>query len=598
MSTLEPAAQSKPPGGFKLWLSQLQMKHGRKLVIALPYIWLILLFLLPFLIVFKISLAEMARAIPPYTELMEWADGQLSITLNLGNFLQLTDDPLYFDAYLQSLQVAAISTICCLLIGYPLAWAVAHSKPSTRNILLLLVILPSWTSFLIRVYAWMGILKNNGVLNNFLLWLGVIDQPLTILHTNFAVYIGIVYAYVPFMVLPIYTALIRIDYSLVEAALDLGARPLKTFFTVIVPLTKGGIIAGSMLVFIPAVGEFVIPELLGGPDSIMIGRVLWQEFFNNRDWPVASAVAIIMLLLLIMPIMWFHKHQQKKRGRTRMNNLPVVRSPWRIVILLLGFTFLYAPMLMLVIYSFNSSKLVTVWAGWSTRWYGELLRDDAMMSAVGLSLTIAACAATAAAILGTIAAVVLVRFGRFRGSNGFAFMITAPLVMPDVITGLSLLLLFVALAHAIGWPADRGMLTIWLAHVTFCTAYVAVVISSRLRELDRSIEEAAMDLGATPLKVFFVITLPMIMPAIISGWLLAFTLSLDDLVIASFVSGPGATTLPMLVFSSVRMGVNPEINALATLILGAVGIVGFIAWYLMARAEKQRIRDIQRARRG
>ncbi|EHX2160163.1 ABC transporter permease subunit [Escherichia coli] len=221
MSTLEPAAQSKPPDGFKLWLSQLQMKHGRKLVIALPYIWLILLFLLPFLIVFKISLAEMARAIPPYTELMEWADGQLSITLNLGNFLQLTDDPLYFDAYLQSLQVAAISTICCLLIGYPLAWAVAHSKPSTRNILLLLVILP---------------------------------------------------------------------------------------------LTKGGIIAGSMLVFIPAVGEFVIPELLGGPDSIMIGRVLWQEFFNNRDWPVASAVAIIMLLLLIMPIMWFHKHQQKSVG--------------------------------------------------------------------------------------------------------------------------------------------------------------------------------------------------------------------------------------------------------------------------------------------
>jgi len=203
-----------------------------------------------------------------------------------------------------------------------------------------------------------------------------------------------------------------------------------------------------------------------------------------------------------------------------MNNLPVVRSPWRILILVLGFTFLYAPMLMLVVYSFNSSKLVTVWAGWSTRWYRELFHDDAMMSAVGLSLTIAACAATMAVILGTIAAVVMVRFGRFRGANGFAFMITAPLVMPDVITGLSLLLLFVALAHAIGWPADRGMLTIWLAHVTFCTAYVAVVISSRLRELDRSIEEAAMDLGATPVKVFFIITLPMIMPAVISGWLL------------------------------------------------------------------------------
>ncbi|MGL4200216.1 MAG: putrescine ABC transporter permease PotH, partial [Enterobacter roggenkampii] len=251
MSTLEPPARVEKPGGFAHWLTRMQMKHGRKLVIAMPYVWLILLFLLPFLIVFKISLAEMARAIPPYTNLLDWADGQLTLTLNLGNFLQLTDDPLYFEAYLQSLQVAAISTLCCLVMGYPLAWAVAHSKPSTRNILLLLVILPSWTSFLIRVYAWMGILKNNGVLNNFLMWLGVIDQPLTILHTNLAVYIGIVYAYLPFMVLPIYTALTRIDYSLVEASLDLGARPLKTFFSVIVPLTKGGIIAGSMLVFIP-----------------------------------------------------------------------------------------------------------------------------------------------------------------------------------------------------------------------------------------------------------------------------------------------------------------------------------------------------------
>lgn len=306
---------AEPPGKAKLWLRVLiarwRQKHGRKLVIALPYLWLLLLFMLPFLIVFKISLAEMARAIPPYTDLVSWLDGKLDISLNLGNYLHLLDDPLYFDAYMQSLQVAAVSTLCCLLIGYPLAWAVAHSKPSTRNILLLLVILPSWTSFLIRVYAWMGILKNNGILNNFLLWLGVIDEPLVILHTNLAVYIGVVYYYLPFMVLPIYTALMRLDYSLVEASLDLGARPLRTFFSVIVPLTKGGIIAGSMLVFIPAVGEYVIPELLGGPDSIMIGRILWQEFFNNRDWPVASAVAVVMLLLLIMPIIWFHKHQSK-----------------------------------------------------------------------------------------------------------------------------------------------------------------------------------------------------------------------------------------------------------------------------------------------
>ncbi|MFB0709673.1 putrescine ABC transporter permease PotH [Buttiauxella noackiae] len=314
MSTITERPAEPPASGFKLWLAKMQMRHGRKLVIALPYMWLILLFMLPFLIVFKISFAEMARSIPPYTDLITWADDQITFVLNLANYLQLTDDPLYAEAYLQSLQVAGISTICCLLMGYPLAWAVAHSKPSTRNILLLLVILPSWTSFLIRVYAWMGILKNNGVLNNVLMWLGVIDQPLVILHTNLAVYIGIVYAYLPFMVLPIYTALTRLDYSLVEASLDLGARPLKTFFSVIVPLTKGGIIAGSMLVFIPAVGEFVIPELLGGPDSIMIGRVLWQEFFNNRDWPVASAVAITMLILLIVPIMWFHKYQNRTAG--------------------------------------------------------------------------------------------------------------------------------------------------------------------------------------------------------------------------------------------------------------------------------------------
>ncbi|PKE31041.1 putrescine ABC transporter permease PotH [Rahnella sp. AA] len=314
MSVISEVTTAKPPGGFKALTGRLQQRHGRKLVILLPLVWFLLLFLLPFLIVFKISFAEMARAIPPYTDLVTWSDGMLDIALNIGNYIGLTQDPLYIDAYLQSLEVAAISTILCLLIGYPLAWAVAHSSKSMRNILLLLVILPSWTSFLIRVYAWIGILKDNGVLNNVLLWLHVIDQPLVILHTNLAVYIGIVYSYLPFMILPIYTALTRMDYSLVEAASDLGARPMKTFFKVIMPLTKGGIIAGSMLVFIPAVGEYVIPELLGGPDSNMIGRVLWQEFFNNRDWPVASAVAVVMLLLLIMPILWFQKYQNKDLG--------------------------------------------------------------------------------------------------------------------------------------------------------------------------------------------------------------------------------------------------------------------------------------------
>ena len=351
MSTLEPAAQSKPPGGFKLWLSQLQMKHGRKLVIALPYIWLILLFLLPFLIVFKISLAEMARAIPPYTELMEWADGQLSITLNLGNFLQLTDDPLYFDAYLQSLQVAVISTICCLLIGYPLAWAVAHSKPSTRNILLLLVILPSWTSFLIRVYAWMGILKNNGVLNNFLLWLGVIDQPLTILHTNLAVYIGIVYAYVPFMVLPIYTALIRIDYSLVEAALDLGASPLKAFFKVVFPDIVPGVLSGFMMAFTMSLDDFVITHFTKGPGIDTLSTKIYTEVRKGIKPEIyaLSTIMFVTVLVLLLLVNYSPKEEEEVPVRKKVRRPSKIKKvliqrviPVVICIVFIGGGFYYA----------------------------------------------------------------------------------------------------------------------------------------------------------------------------------------------------------------------------------------------------------------
>lgn len=267
------------------------------------------------------------------------------------------------------------------------------------------------------------------------------------------------------------------------------------------------------------------------------------------------------------------------------------------VMLALGLGFLYLPMAVLVVYSFNASSLVTVWAGFSTKWYGELLRDEQILAAVWTSLEIAFFAASMAVCLGTVAALVMTRYGRFRGKAALASMVTAPLVMPEVITGLSLLLLFVQMAALTGWPADRGMVTIWIAHTTFCSAYVAVVVAARLREVDRSIEEAAMDLGSPPAKTFFAITLPIISPALAAGWLLAFTLSLDDLVIASFVSGPGANTLPMVVFSSVRLGVSPKINALATLIILVVSLATFAAWYLMRRGEKKR-RAALRAQAG
>lgn len=462
---------------FKGWLTRFNMAHGRKFVIALPYIWLVMLFFIPFLIVFKISFSEMVRGVPPYTNLLSWDDGQILISLSLNNYWMILEDSLdfgaylhslkigvlvslailcyqqfkrirakkksepklkvflkflthtiliflairltawadlssiesqaliismilaaailaiacwiiqkkglylptkkqgfwwfigitvvlflggrsfgviqdvadhglnnlldslfmlfhliqapifnietdlsdsiYVNGYLESLRVAGISTLLCILVGYPIAWAISRCEPSTRNILLLLIILPSWTSFLIRIYAWTTILRNNGLLNYFLMSIGVIDEPLVIMNTDLAVYIGIVYAYLPFVILPIYNSLTKIDYTLVEAASDLGCKPIKTFFRIMLPLTKNGIIAGGMLVFIPAVGEYVIPELLGGSNSNMIGRVLWEEFFKNRDWPVASAVASVMLIILIVPIFYFNKYQNNNEAGGR-----------------------------------------------------------------------------------------------------------------------------------------------------------------------------------------------------------------------------------------------------------------------------------------
>jgi putrescine transport system permease protein len=288
---------------------------GRTLVIAVPYLWLLLFFLVPFIIVLKIAFSETQIAMPPYQPLVHWVgDKAVNLTLNFGNFLFLLEDNLYWKAFLNSLKVAGISTFFCLLIGYPMAYAIARADSTKRNVLLMMVILPFWTSFLLRVYAWIGILKNNGLINNFLLWTGVIDQPIVMLQTDFAIYVGIVYSYLPFMILPLYSNLEKMDLTLLEAAQDLGCGPFKAFMKITLPLSMPGILAGSMLVFIPAVGEFVIPTLLGGPESLMIGKVLWTEFFNNRDWPVASAVAIALLIFLVVPIVYFQRVQARETG--------------------------------------------------------------------------------------------------------------------------------------------------------------------------------------------------------------------------------------------------------------------------------------------
>ena len=287
----------------------------RLLLITVPYVWLLALFLVPFVIVLKISLSDVALARPPYFPHFSWETGigAFLAELDFENFTFLTEDDLYWKAYLSSLKIAVLSTIFTLLVGFPIAYGMARAPSEWRVTLMMLIILPFWTSFLIRVYAWMGILSNEGFLNQFLLWTGLISEPLTILNTNIAVYIGIVYTYLPFMILPIYSALERLDGSLIEAAEDLGCSRFTAFWLVTIPLSRPGIIAGSFLVFIPALGEFVIPSLLGGSGTLMIGKVLWEEFFSNRDWPVASAVAIVLLLILVIPIVLFQRNQQKQQ---------------------------------------------------------------------------------------------------------------------------------------------------------------------------------------------------------------------------------------------------------------------------------------------
>ncbi|NDV99031.1 ABC transporter permease subunit [Salipiger sp. PrR002] len=287
-------------------------------LIAIPYLWLLALFLVPFIIVLKISLSDIALARPPYMPQLDLGAGWEGVKaffseLDFENFVFLTTDDLYWKAYLSSLKIAGVSTLLTLCVGYPVAYAMARAPEEWRPTLLMLVILPFWTSFLIRVYSWMGILSNEGVLNQLLMWLGVIDAPLQIMNTTTAVYIGVVYTYLPFMILPIYSALEKLDGALLEAAEDLGCSRLEAFWLVTWPLSRNGIIAGCFLVFIPTIGEFVIPSLLGGSDTLMIGKVLWEEFFSNRDWPVASAVAVVLLLILIIPIVLFQRNEQKQR---------------------------------------------------------------------------------------------------------------------------------------------------------------------------------------------------------------------------------------------------------------------------------------------
>ncbi|MDX1499735.1 MAG: ABC transporter permease subunit [Woeseiaceae bacterium] len=293
-------------------MAAVRREWWQRAIVAAPYLWLLLFFLLPFAIILKISLADPVIAQPPYTPLFD-AGGNLSITFE--NFLFLFTDKLYAVTYLKSVFIALAATALCLALGFPMAYAIARATPTTRGLLLLLVVLPFWISFLLRVYAWMGLLNNYGVINNLLMSLGITEQPIQIMYTDFAIFIGMTYSYLPFMILPLYATLERLDQDLVDAAQDLGASRREAFWDVTWPLARPGVIAGCLLVFIPAMGEYVIPYLLGGPDSLLIGRVLFDEFFVNRDWPLASTVAIVLLLILVVPIVFLQRSQAADEER-------------------------------------------------------------------------------------------------------------------------------------------------------------------------------------------------------------------------------------------------------------------------------------------
>lgn len=297
------------------WLDVLMARLGRRFVIGVPFVFLVMFFALPFLVVFKISVSEMDNVV--FKDLLGFHDGLLVLQIKLSNYLFIVQDDLYVRAYLSSIKFAALTTVICLAIGYPFAYFMARSRPGIRPALLMLVMLPFWTSFLLRVYAWKMLLADNGVFNNIVLALGLIDQPLKMMNTPFSLTLGMVYTYLPFMVLPLYANLVKMDIRLLEAARDLGATPWQAFWRITVPLSRGGIIAGALLVFIPCLGEFVIPELLGGPQTLMIGRVLWDEFFANNDWPMAASVAVVMVLLIIVPLALFNKYQAENSERSR-----------------------------------------------------------------------------------------------------------------------------------------------------------------------------------------------------------------------------------------------------------------------------------------
>lgn len=517
-----------------------------------PLLWFSALFFFPLALVVVYSLAERR----PYGG-VEWI-------LSGQSYVRLLE-PLYAGVAAWSVGIALLTTAITLVLGLPVAYTLVLLPRRRRYFALLLLMIPFWTNFLVRTYAWMFLLGREGPISTFVKSLGL--PPLTILFTPGAILLGLVYSYLPYMILPIYAAMERIDPATVEAAQDLYASPRMILTRVWLPLSRPGVAVGALLVFIPSVSAFVIPDLLGGARDLMLGNLIQQQYLTVRDWPFGSSLSTILLSFTLVGVLLFRPWARRDGGRPQLLT-GETRAPWTLrsgplhwmgrIITGGVFCFLYAPVGLLILYSFNASRFTAIWRGFTLEWYARLIHDQAIVSAARTSLEVALVSTLLCLLVGTAAALAL------RKPEGAGVILTALyllVVIPEITFAVALLLFFVT----VGVPLGR--MSIILAHATFNLPLVALPVRARLQQVGRGVEEAAMDLGADEARTVRHILLPLLRPALLVGGILSFTASLDDFVVAYFVTGPGATTLPIRVYSLVKYGVTPEVNALSALLL-------------------------------
>lgn len=535
------------------------MKQFKNLV--RPYlIWSFILIVVPLLLIVLYSVTTGGNSL-------------VNIQFTGENFKKIFE-PVYMNVFIRSFKLGAITTIISLIIGYMLAYVISRFSDKAQNILILAVTIPTWINMLLRTYAWISLLSDNGIINSLLVFLGL--DPVTMMYTDFSVIIGLVCDLLPFMVIPIHTSLAKMDHSLIEAAYDLGARPVTAFWKVTFKLSIPGVVNGTIMVFLLSISSFVIPKLLGGGQYVLIGNLIEEQFISVGDWNFGSAISMLLAVAILIMI-----RIMKKSIPMRMEVLKLEEA-WKVRLNNIYSNLLrifYIPIIVTMVFSFNSSKSLTRFTGFSLKWYQALVEDRNIMSAVGVSLSIAVIATAVATILGTITAIGLSR-NRKVVKEWLINVNNIPIMNPEIVTAIGLMILFSSM------KIDRGYVTMLLAHICFCTPYVITSVYPKVRSLDPNLANAAMDLGATPFQALTKVIVPMIKPGIYAGMLLSFTMSLDDFVISYFVTGNGVANISIVVYNMTKR-TNPTINALSAIVIVII-IVTLLIVNLVPEAVKKR----------